>query len=77
MSRKYFGEIVSIKNYQILSPKQIVNEVIRSLHEEFGKHPGISKTIIAYIEKIYFPKNGATDQVVGNILRAKHQRITN
>ena len=39
---KYFGETGSVKYYQILIPKQIVNEVLRSLHGELGKHPGIS-----------------------------------
>ena len=37
-------------------PKQLVNEVFSSLHGEFGKHPGIAKTIIAYKEKYYSPK---------------------
>ena len=54
--RKYFGETGSVKYYQILIPKQIVKEVLRSLHGEFGKHPGIFKTIIAYREHYYFPK---------------------
>ena len=54
--RKYFGKTGSVKYYQILIPKQLVKEVLRSLHGEFGKHPGISKTIIACREKYYFPK---------------------
>ena len=54
--RKYFGETGSVKYYQILIPKQLVKEVLHSLHGEFGRHPGISKTIIAYGEKCYFPK---------------------
>ena len=54
--RKYFGETGSVQYYQILIPKQLVKEVLRNLHEEFGKHPGIFKTIIAYREKYYFPK---------------------
>ena len=54
--RKYFGETGSVKYYQILILKQLVNEVLRNLHGEFGRHPGISKTIIAYMEKYYFPK---------------------
>ena len=49
--RKYFGETGSVKYYQILIPKQLVKEVLRGLHGEFGKHPGIYKTIIAYREK--------------------------
>ena len=54
--RKYFGETGSVKYYQILIPKQLVTEVLRSLHGEFGKHPGIFKTVIAYREKYYFSK---------------------
>ena len=54
--RKYYGETRSVKYYQILIPKQLVIEVLRNLHGEFGKHPGITKTIIAYREKYYFPK---------------------
>ena len=50
--RKYYGETGSVKYYQILIPKQLVNEVLRNLHGEFGKHPGITKTIIAYKKSI-------------------------
>ena len=49
--RKNFGETGSVKYYQILIPKQLVQEVLRSLHGEFGKHPGTFKIIIAYREK--------------------------
>ena len=54
--RKYFGETGSVKYYQILFPKRLVKEVLRSLHGELGKHPGIFKTITACREKYYFPK---------------------
>ena len=54
--RNYFGDTGSAKYYQFLIPKHLGNEVLRSLHGEFGKHPGISKTIFAYREKYYFPK---------------------
>ena len=54
--RKYFGETGSVKYYQILIPKQLVNKVLRSLHGEFGKHPGNAQTISAYREKNSFPK---------------------
>ena len=39
--RKKFGETGSVKYYQFLIPKQLTEEVLRSLHGEFGKHPGI------------------------------------
>ena len=32
--RNYFGETGSIRSYQILTPKQLVNEVLLSLHGE-------------------------------------------
>ena len=54
--RKYLAETGSVKYYQILIPKQLVKKVLRSLHGDFGKHPGIFKTIIASRERYYFPK---------------------
>ena len=54
--RKYYGDTGNVKYYQILIPKQLVKEVLRSLHGDFGRHPGITKTIIAYREKNYYPK---------------------
>ena len=53
--RKYYGETGSVTYYQILIPTQLVNEVFRSLHKEFEKHPGITKTMIACKEKEYYP----------------------
>ena len=54
--RKYFVETGAVKNYQSFIPKQLFEEVLRSLHAEFGKHPGIAKTISAYRVKIDFQK---------------------
>ena len=56
LSRKYHGETGSVKYYQILIPKQLVNEVFRNLHGEFVKHPGNTKTIIAYRENVITQK---------------------
>ena len=53
--QKYYGETGSVKYYQILKPKQLVFELRRNLHGEFGNYPGITKTIIAYREKYYYP----------------------
>ena len=54
--RKNYGDTGSVKYYQIFIPKQLINEVLRSLHGDFGKHPGITKTIIAYRGIYYYPK---------------------
>ena len=53
--RKYYGETGSVKHYQILIPKQLVNEVLRSLQRKFGKLPGNTKRIITYRGKYYYP----------------------
>ena len=41
--RKIFGENCSVKYYQILIPKQLANEVLWCLHEEFHKNHDIPK----------------------------------
>ena len=62
--RKYFRETGSVKYYQNLIDKQLVKEVLRSLHEEFGKHLGNYK-IFAYRDKNYY---GAINQGVGHFM---------
>ena len=52
--RKNYGETGYIKYYQILIPKQLVDVVLRSRHREFGQHPGVTKTIVAYRQKCYY-----------------------
>ena len=66
LSRKHFGETGSLKYYQILIPKQLVNEVFGRWHGEYGKHPGIAKTTIAHREK-FFSESGAINQRVGHV----------
>ena len=53
--RIIYGKTVSVKYCQILKSKQLVREIFRSLHGDFGKHHGITKTIIAHREKYYYP----------------------
>ena len=55
LSRKYYGETGSVKHYEIFIPKQLLSEVLRSLHRGVGKQSGNTKTIIAYKEKYYYP----------------------
>ena len=54
--RKNYGETGSVTYYQFVIPKKLVNEILRRVHGEFGKHPGITKTIIANREKYFFPQ---------------------
>ena len=41
--QKYYGDTGSVKYYQIVIPKQLINEVLRSLHGDFGKHPELPR----------------------------------
>ena len=66
--RKNFGETGSVKYYQILIPKQLVEEVLRSLYGEFGKHPGIFKKIYLFTRKNIFSENGAINQGKGHVM---------
>ena len=52
--RKNYGKGGNVKYYRISIPKQVVDEVLRSLHGEFGKQPGINNAIIVYREKNYY-----------------------
>ena len=65
--RKYFGETGSVKYYQNLKSKQLVNEVLRSLHREFGKHPGITKNNNCIQRKVLLPEHGSINQGVGYV----------
>ena len=42
--RKNYGETGSLINYENQIPKEIVYEVLLSLHVGFGWHPRITKT---------------------------------
>ena len=57
--QKYYGEIGNFKYYQVLIPTQLVDEVLRNLHAEIWKKPGITKTSIAYGQEHYYPKMAA------------------
>ena len=72
--RIFVGETDSVNYYKVVVTKQLVNEVLHNLHGEFGRQPGITKTIIAYRE-VLLPKHGTSNQEMGNVMRAMHQRI--
>ena len=49
--RQNIGDTGKAKYYYFLIRKHLVIEVLRSLQVEFGKHPGITQTIMTYREK--------------------------
>ena len=42
--RNYYAKTAIVKNYQTLTPKQSVKEVLRTVHEDFKKDTGITLT---------------------------------
>ena len=74
--RKYYGEIGTVNYNQILIPKQIVDEVHRSLHGDFGKQPGITNKNNCIQTKLLLLKHGTMNRGVGHVMWAFHQGIT-
>ena len=55
ITRQYFDETGSVKYNQVLLPKNLVQELLESLHGKANKHPGISKKLIEIRQKFYYP----------------------
>ena len=51
-----YGKTGSVKFCQVLISKHLVNEVLRNLHGELGRHPGVTKTKVCYRQKYYYSK---------------------
>ena len=43
--RKYYGECGQVTHHQILIPEHLVTELLKAIHGQMGKHPGITKKI--------------------------------
>ena len=52
---KHYGATGSIKYYQGLIPKQLADEVLRNLHGDFARLPGITMTTMAYKQRFCYP----------------------
>ena len=52
---KYSGKTGSVKHYQSVIVRQLVSDVLRSIHGEFGKQSGTTKTKVAHRRKFYYP----------------------
>ena len=55
LMRKYYGEDGTVTHHQIIIPKQIVPELLSTLHGKTNKHPGITKMIQECRAKFYYP----------------------
>ena len=55
LARKYYNDIGQISHYQILLPKQLLEEFLQALHGHNANHPGITKMIQEAQQKYYCP----------------------
>ena len=55
LTRRYFNVTGTISHYQILLPKQLLDEFLHALHGHNANHPGITKMIQEARQKYYYP----------------------
>ena len=53
--RKYYGECGQVTHHQILIPEHLITELLKAIHRQMGKHPGITKKIQECRSKYYYP----------------------
>ena len=53
--RRYYDETGMISHYQMLLPKQLLNEFLHALHGQNANHQGITKKIKEARQKYYYP----------------------
>ena len=53
--RNYYNDIGQISHYQLLLPKQLLEEFLQALHGHNENHPGITKLIQEALQKYYYP----------------------
>ena len=55
LMRKYYGECGQVTHNQILIPEHLITELLKAIHGQMGKHPGITKMIQECRSKYYYP----------------------
>ena len=55
LTRRYYTDTGIISHYQILLPKQLLEEFLHALHGHNSNHPGITKMIQESRQKYYYP----------------------
>ena len=77
--RKYYGECGQVTHHQILIPEHLITELLKAIHGQMGKHPGITKMIQECRSKFYYP--GLAKRIKQWVLQCedciKYKRINN
>ena len=45
LMRKYYRECGKVTHHQLLIPEHLITDLLKAIHGQMGKHPGITKTI--------------------------------
>ena len=76
---KYYGECGQVTHHQILIPEHLITELLRAIHGQMGKHPGITKMIKECRSKYYYP--GLAKRIKQWVLQCedciKYKKISN
>ena len=79
LMRKYYGECGQVTHHQILIPEHLITELLKALHGQMGKHPGITKMIQECRSKYYYP--GLAKRIKQWVMQCedciKYKRINN
>ena len=79
LMRKYYGECGQVTHHQILIPEHLIAELLKAIHGQMGKHPGITKMIQECRSKYYYP--GLAKRIKQWVMqcedRIKYKRINN
>ena len=55
LMQKYYGECGQVTHHQILIPEHLITELLKAIHGQMGKYPGITKMIQECRSKNYYP----------------------
>ena len=79
LMRKYYGECGQVTHNQILIPEHLITELLKAIHGQLGKHPGITKMIQECRSKYYYP--GLAKRIRQWVMQCedciKYKRISN
>ena len=75
--RKIYGECGQVTHQQILIPEHLMTDLVKAIHGQMGKHPGIKKMIQECKSKYYNP--GLAERIKQWVLQCedciKYKRI--
>ena len=72
LMRKYYGECGQVTHHQMLIPEHLITELLKAIHGQMGKHPGITKNDPRMQIKFLLSGISKKNQTMGNAMRILH-----